>query len=207
MSNYPIALFRSIASLAELLTKAADALSAVNLSSVPIVGLLNEAIRAGSQIQSALFLRKVERFLEEVAFASTADRMSFASQFEDEADQYQFGEAMLMLLDRAEDMQKATLLGRLVAALARREVDHKQAMRLASIVNRCYSQDLHLLNTFIGAPRATTEPEAEGLFSSGLLSNGGMDGGSFDSEGGTIYMLNRYGEIMLRLLTPQRTPA
>jgi hypothetical protein len=205
MNLNPITLIQSISSpsLPELLSKAADAglsfsLKSSILDGIPIVGVINEAIRVGYEIRSTQYLRKIEIFLREVAESPTIDRENFATQFESESAKARFGESILLLLERAEDFRKPALLGRLVMALARRDINSDQAMRLAYIVDRCYTSDLKMLEIFRQGPMVANEPEVQSLFSAGLLSNAGIDGGDFEGNGGTIYQLNRYGEIMLK---------
>ncbi|MDU9047491.1 MAG: hypothetical protein Q3M30_01485 [Candidatus Electrothrix sp. Rat3] len=68
------------------------------------------------------------------------------------------------------------------------------------MIDRCYVQDLSLLETFTEGPQGNNSPIAETLLSVGFLSNGGLDGGTFDDEdsGGVIYNMNEYGKSLVQ---------
>ena len=103
-----------------------------------------------------------------------------------------------MLLDRADDLVKPRLIARIFTAHIDGHFDYAFATRLAKMVDRCYSEDLALLTTFKDGVQSSNEPQAESLFATGFLSQGGIDGGSaVDYDGGVIYVLNKYG-IKLR---------
>lgn len=135
--------------------------------------------------------------MESLSSASTADRTKFVQKLDDEKKLDEFGETIILLLERAEDMEKPHIIGKILRACIEGNIDYGKAMRLVAIVNRCYTQDLaHLVNFNNGVQENT--PVAESLFAAGLLSNGGLEGGTADgSGGGVIYYLNKYGELLL----------
>jgi hypothetical protein len=200
-------LVRSLASdsLAEVLIDVADvSIDAViesgSLDGIPIIGLFTRGMKAICDFRGTLFMRKVATFLQQVAVASPEDRHRFVETLDDENQQYRFGEAILLLLDRAEDMEKPRIIGRLVAAIAAGQIKRDIAMRLAYMVGRSYSPDLQFLREFGSGTQGENTPIAESLFSAGFLSNNGIvDGGNWElkGNGGGIYELNTYGELIV----------
>lgn len=55
------------------------------------------------------------------------------------------------------------------------------------------------LRSFVNGTQGDMKPIAESLFSAGLLSNGGFDGGSaVGNDGGTVFYINEYGELLVK---------
>ena len=205
------ALVRSLASdsLADLTSKVADvalhaALGSGVLDGIPVVGLLNGLLKTAHNIRETLFVRKLALFLQQLATTPLEARQLFVEQLGGEQEQRRFGEALLLLIDRAEDMQKPVIVGRIIAALACGKIEQEKALRISSMVDRCYSSDLAHLTQFVdGAQSNETTPIAQSLFSAGFLSNCGFDGG--DASGGNsgvIYAKNEYGDLLVRYGLP-----
>ena len=73
-------------------------------------------------------------------------------------------------------------------------------MRLASIVDRSYTEDLSYLLAFReGAQSQDIAPIAESLLAAGLVTISGSDGGGPEGNGGAIYALNHSGELLVVL--------
>ena len=89
-----------------------------------------------------------------------------------------------------------------MCAAIRNQIDLTKAMRLAAIVDRCYLEDLDHLPRFENGPQlAESKIVVEALQSAGLLSTEGFDGGNLGENpirSGTIYVLNEYGELLIR---------
>ncbi|MDU9047492.1 MAG: hypothetical protein Q3M30_01490 [Candidatus Electrothrix sp. Rat3] len=118
-----ISLTNSIAtqSLADVLgtiseTALDSALKAGTLRDIPIVGTFFGLLKAGSDIQSALFLRKILIFLKTLSEASDNDRRKFIDKMECPEQKHKFGEAILLLLERAEDMATPKLIAKIIGA-------------------------------------------------------------------------------------------
>ena len=56
---------------------------------------------------------------------------------------------MLLLLERAEDMKKPAIVGKLMAAAASGEIGLDMAMRLSKMVDNSYTEDLDYLKSFL----------------------------------------------------------
>lgn len=197
-------LTRSLAteSLADLLGHVSEtAIDSVledgTLRDIPVIGFITGLMKAGRDIQASLFLRKIAIFLKEMSKASAEDRANFIAQFDSDEKQHKFGQAILMLLERSDDTVKPQLIAKIITAHIQGHFDITKTMRLCAIVNRCYTQDLALLNNFSDGTQGNNSAIAESLFSIGLLSQGGIDSGSWNDEGGgIIFVMNEYGRLL-----------
>lgn len=174
------------------------------LDGVPIIGTMVSIARSGSAIRDLVFQRKVLAFL--ASFATEADptaRQEFVRKIEEQDHGQRFGETILLLLERMDDLAKPVIVGRLMAAAARGDMSLNEGMRLSRIVDRAFIEDLVLLPDLIDSKVQPDEAVADALFSAGLLSNVGSDGGTFLSvdeggePGGTLYSRNRYAHLLI----------
>lgn len=167
------------------------------LDGIPIFGTLANLYKAGKDVRNYIFTRKVAYFLDNLSAASAPDRAKFVQKLSDEKKLDEFGETVILLLEHAEDMEKPRIIGRVLRACIEGNIDYGRAMRLVAIVNKCYTQDLAHLTNFVDGVQEDT-PIAESLFAAGLISNGGLEGGTADgSAGGVVYYLNEYGELLV----------
>ena len=100
----------------------------------------------------------------------------------------------------AEDMAKPKLIAKIINAYIVGHINEATTFRIYSMIDRCYVQDLELLKNFRNGTQGKNTPVAETLLSVGFLSNGGLDGGTFDDEdsGGVIYNINEYGKLFVQ---------
>ena len=134
--------------------------------------------------------------------ASVESRIAFTERIYAEGRAEEFGETILLSIARADDIHKPILIARVMMAHIRNEIDYGVAIRLVHIVNRSIYSDLRELRDFLGGVQKDPSV-AESLFSVGLLSNHGFDGGGADQEsnpGGFIFELNRFGSELAKLV-------
>lgn len=81
------------------------------LRDIPVIGALTGIIKAGRDIRDRLFLRKIIVFLKGVSESSVEERARFVAHFDSDEKRLEFGQAILMLLDRSEDMKKPSVDG------------------------------------------------------------------------------------------------
>jgi hypothetical protein len=133
---------------------------------------------------------------------SRAERDAYADNIFASGEAEKFGETILLLLQKADEIDKPTLMARVFAAHVRGHFDYPTFLRLSLLINRCVFQDLHRLREFRDGVQ--DDPEAaERLFVAGFLTNGGFDGGGANQEeqpGGTIYYLSGPGQLLASLV-------
>jgi hypothetical protein len=107
------------------------------LGDVPVVGTLFKLIGVAGGVRDALFARKLIRFIETVASGGYADRQRILEELDsDENKKRKAGEALLLYLDRMDDVDKATLLANAYMARLRRDISLTQFHALAAVINR-----------------------------------------------------------------------
>ena len=176
------------------------------LDGIPVVGLFTGTAKAAREVRDRLFVRKISQFLRSFCEATDQEREAFVSSMGGEEERFKVGEAILMLIEQAEDMQKPVVIGRLFAAAARGRLTLSSATRIAKMVNRSYSEDLPLLQSFTAGVQRGEQDRAAGLYASGFLSFAGIDGGvvSDEESAGVLYEMSEYGSALVEhgLLPP-----
>ena len=172
------------------------------LDGVPIIGALTGLFRAGKEISGHLFLRQVVRFLKGVEELSRAERNAYADKVFAGGEAERFGEALLLLVQKSDEIDKPKLMARAFVAHVRGQFDYPTFLRLSLLINRCVFADLHRLREFRDGVQ--DDPEAaERLFVAGFLTSGGFDGGGANQEeqpGGTVYYLSGSGRLLAPLV-------
>ncbi|MBZ9823207.1 hypothetical protein [Mesorhizobium sp. CA4] len=202
--NLPVAFTDSVASekLVDAVATTADigldaAITSGAFDGIPFFGALTGVTRAGLAIRDFLFLKKVATFLATFQQTPHGDREAFIAKLEKKGKKEEFGEQVLLLLDRAEDMKKPQIIARIMSAAASGKISLEEATRLAKIVDRAFFEDLNFLLDFKKGVQKEKDV-ASALFSAGLLVDVGIDGGLMMEEdsGGTMYDLNQYGKLL-----------
>ena len=170
------------------------------LRDIPVFGTLTRLYRATREIQHQIYLRKVLRFLHELSSVPSYKRQEFIRNLGDEILQQEFGETILLLLERADNMQKPVMIGKIMAACIEGRILYEEALRLCYIVDRSYVQDLNWLRSFKPGLQDQHDPIAQALNATGVLTINGIDGGGATAGGGVGYELTRYGQLLLQHL-------
>ena len=168
------------------------------LKEIPFFGTALKIYGIQKEIRNQLFLKKVAHFMFALSDIETARRKQFIDEINrSKENKRKFGEAIILLIERAEDMAKANILGRIIKAYIEDKLDYEKAMRLCKMVDRSYTHDLLYLSKFKDGVQNEHDIAAT-LFACGFLSFGGLDGGTWDLQGsgGVIYSLNEYGKMI-----------
>lgn len=116
------------------------------LKSVPIFGILFKSYKAYLGIRELLFLKKVARFLQAAGEVSDRKRQRFLNEMKNSPKEEQkAGETVLLLLDRIDDFDKASMIGKLFAAHVEERIEFWWFQELASAVVRCSLSALNAL--------------------------------------------------------------
>jgi hypothetical protein len=203
-----IELFNSIAS--ENLSSIVRALAEVALDNtivkegvgrqIPVFNILHSLYQASVAIKDQLFIQKIINFLEGPSNVPYEERLNFVEEMEQNPEKKRvLGETLLLLIDRADSLEKPSILGRLLKHHILGDISYEDAMRLSFIVDRVYMPDLNYLTRFSDGIQSNPNIAAS-LQSAGLLNFAGMDGGNLGEpfSGGVIYELNEYGKMLLQ---------
>ncbi|XZN89642.1 MAG: hypothetical protein ACM65M_18525 [Microcoleus sp.] len=167
---------------------------------IPCFNTVVSLYQAGVEIRQQLFIMKIINFWKELPNTSLHERQKFVEWMDKHPKQkLTFGENILLLIDRADSMEKPSILGRLLNHCTLGDISYEDMMRLCFIVNSVYMPDLNYLTSFTFGIQSNPNI-AESLKSAGLLIFAGMDGGNLSEpgSGGVFYELNDYGRMLLK---------
>lgn len=183
------------------------------LRDIPVLNTILALYQAGVEIHHQLFVRKIINFLKELSSVSPEKRQKFVKEIEEKRE---FGETILLLIQRADSLQKPAILGRLLSHHILGNISRQFVTRLSFMVDRVYISDLNYLLNF--KPGVQSDPDiAASLHSVGLLRFAGIDIStdpvavfeagltdeithSNDEPGheSILYELNEYGQVLLK---------
>lgn len=193
-------------SLAEALVTVADtsldaALGSNLLDNVPVLGVLTKLSKAALEIQEEFRLKKLTTFLAAAGKCSVASRENLRKELGGSEGQESLGARLLVLVERAEDLEKPKILGRLLVAYAEGAFDLATLWRLSRMVDRSHSEDLAFLSRFYTGPQPAEEiVTVQCLAANGFLYQIGFDGGDLDAPetGGVLFEISDLGQLLLK---------
>ncbi len=118
------------------------------LRDVPALGTVLGVIRATGSIRDLLLAKKLGRFLCELQRVPTRDREAFRRSLSSPKEQRKVGEALVLLLDRLDDLEKPPLVARVFAAYVRGQIDQPTFRLMAMAVDRLHLPHLRELISF-----------------------------------------------------------
>ena len=118
------------------------------LRDIPFFNTIYNIYQSGVAMQQHLFIKKIEIFLRELSNVSSEERLKFVEWMDQNPKQKgEFGETLLLLIDRADSLEKPSILARLLRHHILGNISYDNAMRLSSIVDRVYIAILNHLQT------------------------------------------------------------
>jgi hypothetical protein len=116
------------------------------LENLPWFGIGFKLLKTQIAIRDRIFLSKVGRFLFQLKDVSLMERQSFVEEMNaDPIYKQRVGENILLLLDRADDMEKADVFGNLFKFYIGGLITYDMYRRFAGIVDKAYLPDLQKL--------------------------------------------------------------
>jgi len=174
------------------------------LKEIPVISTIWAAYKTGKSLQEHLYLRKLKLFVENITDIND-DYQEFLRNAE--VDEESFSNSLLLILDKIEDERKAVLIAKAFNVYVKEKFSFETFNKILLIINRGFCDDLLKIRVFeeneivLTSNRYIESESLEELFSCGLLTNAGFNGGIVgDDSAGTRYCLNKYGEIFLRIV-------
>jgi hypothetical protein len=173
---------------------------------VPVLGTIVRLVATAGSVRDLVFTRKVVRFLARVSQIPPAERAAFVSEnLSDPGKRRRVGEALVLLLDRLDDMQKPDLLGLIFGAYVIGRIDLPTFQRLAAGLDKLNLVWLPMLRLFYSAQsenRPPIPPEAlQELAAAGLagISFGGSGRFHPSMAGGGGFRPNDLGSLFVEI--------
>jgi hypothetical protein len=172
---------------------------------IPILKSVIALVKTGKSIKDYLFMKKILAFLTNIQDIPKEKVDTFIQENKDKTKE--IGMSILLIIESLNEISKAELIGKLFRLVVEKEIDDTIYLKLCYIIDKCYFEDILALKYFkecqiITSKNSFVHTEVlEGLYSNGLLSNSGFDGGDFSGKNsGTRFNLNRYSSILIRLI-------
>ena len=120
---------------------------------IPVVGLLQKLWKAASSVPTYLFMKKMVRFLAELkAIPLEARRSQIAKLEVVPGETEKVGEAILLLLDRLNDMRKPAMAGRAFKAYLEGRVSREQLGSLNHAIDRLDTNSIPAIDRLYRLP-------------------------------------------------------
>ena len=179
---------------------------------MPLLRTLLRIIRTAGSVRDLLLAKKLGRFLFALQTIPPEERQAFHDSLVTRVERRRVGEALLLLLDRLDDMGKPELVARVFRALIRGQVDRPTFQLMGSAIDRLHIPHLTALIDFYSdqasRPSVTVADRDvyQALSFAGLVrvEARGDQGGLFDPSmaGATLsYERNELGKRFVEIIT------
>jgi len=178
-----------------------------SLEEIPGIKLITGFYQATVSIRDDLNARKLHSFLQAAAKSSGAsprEREEALQRFGGERKRQMLGETMILLLDRADDMRKPLMHGRIMGELMAGNLNVRTATILCTILDKLVFDDLETL--LKADPSISISDESDDfsalhrLQANGLMYQSVYSAGNMDTDIATQqFSLNSVGKQMVKI--------
>jgi hypothetical protein len=117
-------------------------------SEIPVLDIASRVYGIVSSIRNDLFLKKIVGFLSGCTARGEAEKSEFEKQLKtDAALRTRVGESLLLILERADHLEKTAILGKVFAGRLREEIDDDLFYRLSTAINNASISALKTLDS------------------------------------------------------------
>lgn len=169
---------------------------------IPAVGTLISLTKIGANIKDRLFIKKLINFLYETQRIPKQYREKVIKEI-NESKKYQsnVGEKIIFILDKADSISKAKLVGKLFSYVLEEKIGYEMYSRCVNALNMIYDSDL----TYFLKMQITDfsdSIEKDGLINSGILKAVSAEGATTmgDSVFELKYGISKVGECLREYL-------
>lgn len=107
---------------------------------IPILRTCVSIAKVGLNIRDRLYVKKIANFIKQVGDTTQEEREAFIK--EHCQNEKRFEEAVLLILEQVDNINKATLIGKIFKACILRMINYQDALSLSCIVNKALWQDI-----------------------------------------------------------------
>jgi len=137
---------------------------------LPIVKYVVGGIDIVRSLRKRSFLKKILLFLSELKSIDIDTRKEFENQLDaDPKFKRKVGSDLLMLLEKHENYEKSTILGKIFKAYIKNDITYPMFLRMAYIIDKSFSSDIVQLPNFYADLETLDEDSCENLYRVGLV--------------------------------------
>ncbi|MGZ2372027.1 hypothetical protein ACXR6G_19825 [Ancylomarina sp. YFZ004] len=170
---------------------------------IPFIGAGISVVKLIKSASDRILLTKIIHFINNLNLKNQVEIDEFKENYFKNSDYKKIGSKILLILERADNATKIKWLAKSLRLFIDNDLDKKQFLRLSSIINSAYTEDVQQIKIFDQRAEITSQNDLidtyilDHCFSIGLLESHGLDGGGVARvNSGTIYALNSFGKIM-----------
>jgi hypothetical protein len=191
------------------------------LKDIPIIGTIWKLGGYVLTIRDRLFIKKLGNCISKIKDIPESTRKQFADNLGTESEKIKFGEKLILIIEKQDDFNKASIIGELFRRLIEGDIDHEKFSLLCHSVTACFLGDIDEL--WIHSANRVTIPHPSSsmittnligvvkdeVLGSALLAAGlvfiqvGMPqkiGAIGSQKEGAIYVLNEQGHLLSKIL-------
>jgi hypothetical protein len=113
------------------------------LKDLPIFGTILGITKGTLNIRDQLFIKKLIYFLSELSQISVTERQAQISKIESSTSyKNRVGEKLLYIIDKSEDAQKASLIGKLFCSFLREEINYETFLKCSNAIQNLFISDI-----------------------------------------------------------------
>lgn len=113
---------------------------------IPFFGTLYKGSQAALGIKDAIFAKMVFKFLFELKDIPVEKRKEFIEKLENkEGYSQKVGEKLIVIIDKLDDLDKPTILGKLFKSCVEESISFDDFLRISGVIQRAYLPDLLFL--------------------------------------------------------------
>ena len=144
------------------------------LKDAPMLGTVVKLCTVTKTIRDQLFVQKVWDFLRACPKFNDLEKLGFVREHLDDPHKAKkLGNAIVLMLDKLDDLEKTEMLAKMFAALVRKQIDYSDFRRLAAGVDRAFIEDLKILAAQPPRPEHNMEKFLRLLEPAGFVHTGG----------------------------------
>ena len=171
---------------------------------LPLIGPLISSVKFCKSASDYLLLRRLLIFINTLDFQSENEIKIFKEKYFKIEDYQRIGAKILFAIEKADNELKIEWLSKSLNLLIDRKINANEFLRITSIINSSFPSDAEKISVFNKRERITSTNDLidkhvlDHLYSIGLLSTGGFDGGdAAGKNAGTVFILNKFGKLFL----------
>ena len=134
------------------------------LKTIPVFGTIHNICKVGIGIRDRIFLKKILRFLKEIAEIGQEDRLSMIEKLErDPKFRNRVGEYTIMLLDRIDDYNKVQMVSKAFTAFCCEKINVVELLRINQVIDRILLNDLPELKKLLAEESRIIEDDPNAI--------------------------------------------
>lgn len=128
------------------------------LKEIPFFSILYKGFKVAFGIREGIFAKKIFKFLTELKDIPQEKRKEFIKKLEANHEyQHKVGEKLLIIIEQLDDIDKPTIIGKLLKAAINENITYEEFLRLSSIIQKAFLPDLLKLKNRKGINSITQE--------------------------------------------------